>query len=68
VNLSKSSDPECLNNICVVNVSDQAAYFLNMEVFMNDREFSDIQIFQHSGKGIPLCVLVQLMHLYVIKH
>jgi hypothetical protein len=25
-----------------------------MEVFMNDREFSDIQIFQHSGQGIPL--------------
>jgi hypothetical protein len=25
-----------------------------MKVFMNDREFSDIQIFQHSGKGIPL--------------
>jgi hypothetical protein len=25
-----------------------------MEVFMNDREFSDIQIVQHSGKGIPL--------------
>jgi hypothetical protein len=25
-----------------------------MEVFMNDREFSDIEIFQHSGKGIPL--------------
>jgi hypothetical protein len=25
-----------------------------MEVFMSDREFSDIQIFQHSGKGIPL--------------
>jgi hypothetical protein len=25
-----------------------------MEVFVNDREFSDIQIFQHSGKGIPL--------------
>jgi hypothetical protein len=21
---------------------------------MSDREFSDIQIFQHSGKGIPL--------------
>ena len=21
---------------------------------MNDREFSDIEIFQHSGKGIPL--------------
>jgi hypothetical protein len=24
-----------------------------MEVFMNDWEFSDIEIFQHSGKGIP---------------
>jgi hypothetical protein len=27
VNVSKSSDPERLNNICVANVSDQAAYF-----------------------------------------
>jgi hypothetical protein len=27
VNVSKSSDPEGLNNICVANVSDQAAYF-----------------------------------------
>jgi hypothetical protein len=25
-----------------------------MEVFMGDGEFSDIQIFQHSGNGIPL--------------
>jgi hypothetical protein len=25
-----------------------------MEVFMNDREFSDIEIFQHLGKAIPL--------------
>jgi hypothetical protein len=25
-----------------------------MEVFMGDGEFSDIQIFQHSGKGMPL--------------
>jgi hypothetical protein len=25
-----------------------------MEVFMSDREFSEIQIFQHSGKAIPL--------------
>jgi hypothetical protein len=25
-----------------------------MEVFMNDGEFSDIEIFQRSGKGIPL--------------
>jgi hypothetical protein len=25
-----------------------------MEVLMNEQEFSDIEIFQHSGKGIPL--------------
>jgi len=25
-----------------------------MEVFMKDREFSDIEIFQYSGQGIPL--------------
>jgi hypothetical protein len=25
-----------------------------MEVFMSDQEFSDIEILQHSGKGIPL--------------
>jgi len=25
-----------------------------MEVFINDGEFSDIEIFQHSGKGTPL--------------
>jgi len=27
VNVSKSSDPEGLNNICVANISDQGAYF-----------------------------------------
>ena len=54
MNVSKSSDPERLNNTCVATVSDQAAYFLNMEVFMNDREFLDIEMFQHSGKGILL--------------
>ena len=26
-NVSKSSEPERLNNICVANVSDQVAYF-----------------------------------------
>jgi len=25
-----------------------------MGLFMNDREFSDIEIFQHTGKGTPL--------------
>jgi hypothetical protein len=24
---------------------------------MNDREFSDIEVFQHSGKGIPLFMI-----------
>jgi hypothetical protein len=28
-----------------------------MEVFMSVREFSDIEIFQHSGKGIPLFMI-----------
>jgi hypothetical protein len=28
-----------------------------MEVFMNDRGFSDIKIFQLSGKGIPLFMI-----------
>jgi hypothetical protein len=27
-----------------------------MEVTMSDQEFSDIEIFQHSGKGIPLFI------------
>jgi hypothetical protein len=56
VNVSKSSDPERLNNICVAIVSDQATY-LNMEVlFMNGPEFLDIEIrvFQHSGKELRL--------------
>ena len=29
-----------------------------MKVFMNDREFSDVEIFQHSGKGIPLFIII----------
>jgi hypothetical protein len=41
--MSKSPDPERLN------VSDQAAYFKHGSI----RKFSDIEIFQHSGKGIP---------------
>jgi hypothetical protein len=28
-----------------------------MEVFMSDREFSDIQVFQQPGKGIPLFMI-----------
>jgi len=29
---------------------------LNLELFMNDREFSDTHKLQHSGKGIPLFI------------
>jgi len=47
--VSKRSDPERLNNICVANFSDQAGYFLNVEVFRNDREFSDVEIFPHTA-------------------
>jgi hypothetical protein len=54
VNVSKSSDPECLNIVCVCKCQWPSRVFLNMEIFMNDREFSDIEIFQHSGKGTPL--------------
>ena len=53
MNVSKSSDPERLNNICVANVRPSRV-FLNMEVFMHDQEFSDIEILQHLGKRIPL--------------
>jgi hypothetical protein len=28
-----------------------------MKVFMNDREFSEIEIFQYSGKGISLFMI-----------
>jgi hypothetical protein len=39
VNVSKSSDPERLNNICVANVSDKAAFVKHGSIHMNDREF-----------------------------
>jgi hypothetical protein len=50
-----------------------------MEVFMSDREFSDIQIFHHSGKGITdiyngptnvlVCnkTLIQMSHTKTLK-
>jgi hypothetical protein len=45
VNASKISGPEGLNNICFIR-QWPSRVFLNMEVFMGDRKFSDIQIFQ----------------------
>ena len=45
MNVWKSSDLERLDNICVANVSDQAAYVKHGSIHMNDQEFSDIEIF-----------------------
>jgi hypothetical protein len=58
VNVSKISDPERLNNICVANVSDRAAYFKHGSIHMNDREFSDIEMFEHSRKGISMFMFI----------
>jgi len=46
----KSSDPESLNNMCS-KCQWPSCTFLNMEVFMNDREFSGIKIFSTFRKG-----------------
>jgi hypothetical protein len=64
VNVSKSSDPERLNNICVANVSDQARIVKHGSIYMNDREFSDIEIFEHSRKGISLFMLIYIINTY----
>jgi hypothetical protein len=53
--VSKSSDPERLNNICVWQTSVTKPRIVKYEgIHINDQEFSDIEIFQHSRKGIPL--------------
>jgi hypothetical protein len=54
----KNSDPERLNNICVANVSDQPRIVKHGSIHMNDREFSDIEFFEHSRKGISLFMLI----------
>jgi hypothetical protein len=58
VKVSKSSDPEPLNDIYVANVSDQAAFVKDGSIHMNVREFSEIEIFERSRKGISLFVLM----------
>jgi Fe-S cluster assembly ATPase SufC len=59
VNVSKSSDPERLNNICVANVSDQATYIVKHgSIHMNDQEFSDIETFERLRKGILVFMLM----------
>jgi hypothetical protein len=49
--VSKSSDPERLNDICVANVKHRS-------IHINDRKFSDIEIFERSRKGMSLFMLI----------
>jgi hypothetical protein len=54
VRMSKNSEPRTPKQHPRSNCQRPNCVFLNMEVFVSDPEFSDIEIFQHSGKGIPL--------------
>jgi hypothetical protein len=58
VNVSKSSDPECLNDICVANSVTKPLIVKHRNIHMNDREISDIEIFERSRKGISLFMLI----------
>jgi hypothetical protein len=58
VNVSKSSDPERLNDICVAKSATKPSIVKHRSIRMNGREFSDIQIFEHSRKGISLFMLI----------
>jgi hypothetical protein len=52
VNVSKSSDPESLNDICVAKSVTKPGIVKHRSIHMNDREISDIEIFESSRKGI----------------
>jgi hypothetical protein len=58
VNVSKSSDPESLNNTCVAKPVTKPRIVKHGSIHMNDREFSDIEIFERSRKGISRFVLI----------
>jgi Fe-S cluster assembly ATPase SufC len=58
VNVSKGSDPDRLNNICVANGSDRAGVVKQGSIHMNGREFSDIEMFERSRKGISLFMFI----------
>jgi hypothetical protein len=58
VNVSKSSDPERLNNICVAKSVTRPRIVKDGSVHMNDREFSDIEVFERLRKGISLFMLI----------
>jgi hypothetical protein len=58
VNVSKSSDPERLNNICVANGGDQARIVKHGSIHTNDGEFSDIESFDYSRQRVSLFMLI----------
>jgi hypothetical protein len=58
VNVSKRSDPERLNNVCVANVVTKPRIVKHGSIHVDDREFSDIEMFEHSRKGISLFMLI----------
>jgi hypothetical protein len=58
VNVSKSSDPECLNDIFVTKSVTKPRIVKDGSIHMNDREFSDIKTFERSRKGILLFMLI----------
>jgi hypothetical protein len=58
VNVSKSSDLERLNDICLANSVTKPRVVKHGSIHMNDQEFSDIEIFEHLRKGISLFMLI----------
>jgi hypothetical protein len=58
VNVSKSSDPEPLNDICVAKSVTKPRIVKHRSIHMNGREFSDIENFERSRKGILLFMLI----------
>jgi hypothetical protein len=58
VNVSKSSDPERLIDICVAKSVTKPRIFKHRSIHMNDREISDIEMFERSIKGISLFMLI----------
>jgi hypothetical protein len=58
VNVSKSSDPEGLNDICVAKSVTKPRIVKRRSIHIYDREISDIEIFERSIKGISLFMLI----------
>jgi hypothetical protein len=66
VNVSKSSGPERLNDICVAKSVTKPRIVKHRSIHMNDREFLDIKIFEHSRKGISLFIYIMLLILMLV--